>query len=63
MPNVYTVAKCIVIDQFLERCKDSGFLPIRKSTMWWILDVQETLRRKSLRSVDNTAAYGADGSC
>ena len=30
--------------------------------MWWVLGVQEALQKKSLRSLDNTAVDGADGS-
>ena len=42
IPNVVrTVARCTVINQYLEHCKDSGFLPIGKSSMRRVLDVQE----------------------
>ena len=62
MPNVVrTVARCTIINQYLEHCKETGFNPISNSTMWRVLDVQEASQRKSLRGLDNTAADGADG--
>jgi len=62
MPNVVrTVARCTIINQYLEHCKETGFQPISRSTMWRVLDVQEVSQRKSLRGLDNTAADGADG--
>ena len=62
MPNVVrTVARCTIINQYMEHCKENGFQPISRSTMWRVLDVQEASQRKSLRGLDNTAAEGADG--
>lgn len=62
MPNVVrTVARCTIINQYLEHCKETGFQSISTSTMWRVLDVQEASQRKSLRGLDNTAADGADG--
>ncbi len=62
MPNVVrTVARCTIINQYLEYCKETDFQPISRSTMWRVLDVQEASQRKSLRGLDNTAADGADG--
>ena len=34
---------------------------ISKSTMWWVLEVQEATQKKSLRGLDNASAEGADG--
>ena len=62
MPNmVCTVAKCTIINQCMDHCKENGFEPKSKSTMWWVLEVQEANQRKSLRRLDDTAAEGADG--
>ena len=62
MPNmVRTVAKCTIINQCMDHCKENGFEPKSKSTMWWVLEVQEANQRKSLRRLDDTAAEGADG--
>ena len=62
MPNVVrTVARCTIIQQYLEHCKETEFQPISRSTMWRVLDVQEASQRKSLRGLDNTAAEGSDG--
>ena len=62
MPNVVrTVARCTIINQYLQHCEETGFEPISRSTMWRVLDVQEASQRKSLRGLDNTAADGADG--
>ena len=59
MPDVVrTVARCTVINQYLEHRRENGFLPIRKSTMWRVLDVQEASQRN--RGLDNTASNGAD---
>ena len=62
IPNVVrTVAKCTIINQYMDHCKQTGFQPISKSTMWRVLEVQGATQRKSLRGLDNTAAEGADG--
>jgi len=62
MPNVVrTVARCTIINQYLDHCQQTGFQPISRSTMWRVLEVQEASQRKSLRGLDNTAADGADG--
>ena len=61
-PNmVRTVVKCTIIKQYMDHCKENGFEPISKSTMWWVLEVQEATQRKSLRGLDNASAEGADG--
>ena len=62
MPNVVrTVAKCTIVNQYLDHCLQTGFQPISRSTMWRVLEVQEASQRKSLRGLNNTAADGADG--
>ena len=62
MPNmVRTVANFTIINQCMDHCKENGFEPKSKSTMWWVLEVQEANQRKSLRRLDDTAAEGADG--
>ena len=62
MPNVVrTVARCTIIQQYLEHCKETEFQPISRSNMWRVLDVQEASQRKSLLGLDNTTAEGADG--
>ena len=62
MPNmVRTVAKCTIINQCMDHCKENGFEPKSKSKMWWVLEVQEANQRKPLRRLDDTAAEGADG--
>ena len=58
---VRRVAKCTIINQYMDQCKENGFEPISKSTMWWVLEVQEATQKKSLRGLDNASAEGADG--
>ena len=62
MPNIVrTVARCTIINQYLDFCKEENFTPLSRATMWRILEVQETSQRKSLKGLDNTAADGAEG--
>lgn len=62
MPNVVrTVARCTIIAQYLDFCKEDNFKPMSRATMWRVLDVQEAFQRKSLKGLDNTAADGAEG--
>ena len=62
IPNVVrTVAKCTISNQYMDHCKETGFQPISKYTMWRVLQVQEATQRKPLRGLDNTAAEGVDG--
>ena len=62
MPNVVrTVARCTIINQYLDHYQQTGFQSISRSTMWRLLEVQEASQRKSLRGLDNTAADGTDG--
>ena len=62
MPNIVrTVAKCTIISQYLDYCRDDNFEPLSRATMWRVLEVQEASQRKSLKGLDNTAADGADG--
>lgn len=62
MPNVvHTVAKCTIIGQYLDYCREDNFDPLSRATVWRILEVQEASQRKSLKGLDNTAADGADG--
>ena len=59
MPNiVHTVARCTIINQYLDFCKEENFAPLSRATMWRILEVQEASQRKSLKGLDNTAAEG-----
>ncbi|KAL9954031.1 hypothetical protein ACROYT_G041519 [Oculina patagonica] len=62
MPNVVrTVARCTIIAQYLDFCKEDNFNPMSRATMWRVLEVQEASQRKSLTGLDNTAADGAEG--
>ena len=62
MPNiVHTVARCTIIKQYLDFCKEENFTPLSHATMWRVLEVQEASQRKSLKGLDNTAADGVDG--
>ena len=62
MPNiVQTVARCTIINQYLNFCKEENFSPMSLATMWRVLEVQEASQRKSLKRLDNTAADGVDG--
>ena len=61
MPNVVrTVARCTIINQYLEYCEETSFQPISRSSMWRVLEVQEASQLKSLRGLDNTAAEETD---
>ena len=62
MPNIVrTVARCTIINQYLDFCKEENFTPLSHATMWRILEVQEASQMKSLKGLDNTAADGAEG--
>ena len=62
MPNIVrTVARCTIINKYLDFCKEENFTPLSRATMWRILEVQEASQRKSLKGLDNTAADGAEG--
>ena len=62
MPNIVrTVARCTIINQYLDFCKEENFSPMSRATMWRVLEVQEASQRKSLKGLDNTAADGVDG--
>ena len=62
VPNIVrTVARCTIINQYLDFCKEENFTPLSRATMWRILEVQEASQRKSLKGLDNTAADGAEG--
>lgn len=58
---VRTVARCRIINRYLDHSQQSGFQPISRSTMWRVLEVLEASQRTSLRGLDNTVADGADG--
>ena len=61
MPNVVrTVTRFTMIEQYLEYCKEQCHEPLSRSTLFKILEVQAS-QRKSLQSLDNTAADGAAG--
>ena len=62
MPNmVRTVARCTIINQYLDFWKEEKFIPMGRATRWRVLEVQEASQRKSLKGLDNTAADGIDG--
>ena len=62
MPKmVRTVARCTIINQYLDFCKEENFTLLSHATMWRILEVQEASQRKSLKGLDNTAADSAEG--
>ena len=62
MPNIVrTVARCTIIKQYLDFCKEENFSPMSRATLWRILEVQEASWRKSLKGLDNTVADGVDG--
>ncbi|KAK3734708.1 hypothetical protein QZH41_011296 [Actinostola sp. cb2023] len=62
MPNVVrTVTRSTMIEQYMECCKEQGYVPLSRSTLFKILDVREASQRKSLQGLDNTAADGAAG--
>ena len=59
MPNiVHTVARCTIINQYLDFCKEENFAPLSRATMWGMLEASQ---RKSLKGLDNTAAEGFEG--
>ena len=45
----------------MDHSKETGFQPIRKSTMGGILLFQEATKKKSLQILENNVAEGADG--
>ena len=55
-------ARCTTIHQYLQFWRENDFVPVSRSTMWRVLEVQEACQRKTLRGLDNTAADGAEGS-
>ena len=62
MPNIVrTIARCTIINQYLDFCKRKNFSPMSRAILWRILEVQEASQRKSLEGLDNTAANGVDG--
>ena len=62
MPNIVrTVARCTIINQYLNFCKEENFSSVSRATLWRILEVQEASQRKSLKGLYNTAADGVDG--
>ena len=62
MPNVVRIlTRSIMIEQYLEYCKEQCHKPLSRSTLFKILEVREASQRKSLQGLDNTAANGAEG--
>ena len=63
MPNIVrTVARCTIVNQYLDFCKkEENFSAMSRATLWRVLEVQEASQRKSLKRLDNTAADGVDG--
>ena len=62
MPNVIRiVGRSRMIGQYLKRCCEEDSDPLRKPTLYRILQVREASRRRSLQGLDNTAVSGAEG--
>ena len=62
MPNIVrTVARCTIINQYLDFCKEENFSSMSCATMWRVLEVQEASQRKSLKGLDDTNTDGVDG--
>lgn len=60
MPNVVrTVTRSTIVAQYLQFCKDENFKSLSRSTLFRILEVRQASQRKSLQSLDNTAAEGS----
>ena len=56
-----TVTRSTMVEQYLECCKEQCHEPLKRSTLFKILEVREASQRKSLQGLDNTAADGAAG--
>ncbi|KAK3753674.1 hypothetical protein QZH41_003321 [Actinostola sp. cb2023] len=62
MPNIIrTVTRSTMITQYLQYCKEDGFEPLSRATLYRVLEVREASQRKSLQGLDNTAADGTEG--
>ena len=62
MPNVIRiVGRSRMIEQYLKHCCEEDSDPLRKPTLYRILQVREASRRRSLQGLDNTAVSGAEG--
>ena len=48
-----------MVAQYLEVCKEEGFEPLSRATLFRILEIREASQRKSLQGLDNTAADGS----
>ena len=60
MPNVVrTVTRSTMVTQYLEFCREDGFDPLTRATLFRILEIREASQRKSLQGLDNTAADGS----
>ena len=60
MPNVVrTVTRSTMVTQYLEFCREDGFDPLSRATLFRILEIREASQRKSLQGLDNTAADGS----
>ena len=62
MPNVIRiVGRSRMIEQYLKQCCEEDSDPLKKPTLYRILQVREASRRRSLQGLDNTAVSGAEG--
>ena len=50
---------CTMVAQYLEVCKEEGFEPLSRATLFRILEIREASQRKFLQGLDNTAADGS----
>ena len=62
MPNVIRiVGRSRMIEQYLKHCCEEDSDPLRKPTLYRILQVREASRRRFLQGLDNTAVSGTEG--
>ncbi|KAL9969858.1 hypothetical protein ACROYT_G022126 [Oculina patagonica] len=62
MPNIIrTVTRSTMVKQYQSFCEEENFNPLRRSTLFKILDVRQASQRRSLQGLDNIAADGAAG--
>ena len=62
MPNVIRiVGRSRMIEQYLKHCCEEDSDPLRKPTLYRILQVREASRKRFLQGLDNTAVSGAEG--
>ena len=62
MPNVFQTVTCsIMISQYLMFCEEEQVVPLRRATLFRILEVKEASQQRLLCGLDNTAAEGSAG--